>query len=116
MMGDNFKLGTNAPIRESWNLEGSEGITLIGPAGEVELQQGLIVAKRHIHMSVADAEHFGVEDGQIVKVKTNGIRALIFDEVVIRVDDRFALDMHIDVEEGNAAGLKQGDWGTLILE
>ena len=83
MLGDNFKLGTQAPIRESGDLEGSEAITLIGPAGEVELKQGLIVAKRHIHMSVADAENFGVTNGQIVKVKTNGERSLIFDEVVL---------------------------------
>ena len=116
MLGDNFKLGTQAPIRESRDLEGSEAITLIGPAGEVELKQGLIVAKRHIHMSVADAENFGVTNGQIVKVKTNGERSLIFDEVVIRVSDKFALDMHIDVEEGNAAGLKQGDRGELIKD
>lgn len=116
MLGDNFKLGTQAPIRESGDLEGSEAITLIGPAGEVELKQGLIVAKRHIHMSVADAENFGVTNGQIVKVKTNGERSLIFDEVVIRVSDSYALDMHIDVEEGNAAGLKQGDRGELIKD
>jgi len=114
MLGDNFKLGTQAPIRESGDLEGSEA--LIGPAGEVELKQGLIVAKRHIHMSVADAENFGVTNGQIVKVKTNGERSLIFDEVVIRVSDSYALDMHIDVEEGNAAGLKQGDRGELIVD
>ena len=107
MLGDNFKLGTQAPIRESGDLEGSEAITLIGPAGEVELKQGLIVAKRHIHMSVADAENFGVTNGQI---------SLIFDEVVIRVSDSYALDMHIDVEEGNAAGLKQGDRGELIKD
>ena len=69
MLGDNFKLGTQAPIRESGDLEGSEAITLIGPAGEVELKQGLIVAKRHIHMSIDDAENFGVSNGQIVKVK-----------------------------------------------
>ena len=67
-------------------------------------------------MSVADAENFGVTNGQIVKVKTNGERSLIFDEVVIRVSDKFALDMHIDVEEGNAAGLKQGDRGELIVD
>lgn len=116
MIGDNFKLGTKAPIRESGDLEGSEGITLIGPAGEVVLQQGLIVAKRHIHMSVADAQNFGVTNGQIVKVKTNGERGLIFDEVVIRVSDAYALDMHIDLEEGNAAGLQQGDRGTLLID
>ena len=103
MLGDTFKLGTPTPIRESGDLEGSAPVTIIGPAGQVELTQGMIVAKRHIHMTVADAE-------------TNGERSLIFDEVVIRVSDSYALDMHIDVEEGNAAGLKQGDRGELIKE
>ena len=116
MLGDTFKLGTPTPIRESGDLEGSAPVTIIGPAGQVELTQGMIVAKRHIHMTVADAENFGVTNGQIVKVKTNGERSLIFDQVVIRVSDSYALDMHIDVEEGNAAGLKQGDRGELIKE
>lgn len=116
MLGDTFKLGTPTPIRESGDLDGSAPVTIIGPAGQVELSQGMIVAKRHIHMTVADAENFGVTNGQIVKVKTNGERSLIFDEVVIRVSDSYALDMHIDVEEGNAAGLKQGDWGELIKD
>ena len=106
MLGDTFKLGTPTPIRESGDLEGSAPVTIIGPAGQVEL----------IHMTVADAENFGVTNGQIVKVKTNGERSLIFDEVVIRVSDSYALDMHIDVEEGNAAGLKQGDRGELIKD
>ena len=116
MLGDTFKLGTPTPIRESGDLDGSAPVTIIGPAGQVELVQGMIVAKRHIHMTVADAENFGVTNGQIVKVKTNGERSLIFDEVVIRVSDSYALDMHIDVEEGNAAGLKQGDRGELIKD
>lgn len=89
---------------------------MIGPAEEVDLKQGRIVAKRHIHISIDDAENFGVSNGQIVKVKTNGERSLIFDEVVIRVSNSYALDMHIDVEEGNATGLKQGDWGELIKD
>lgn len=89
---------------------------MIGPAEEVDLKQGRIVAKRHIHISIDDAENFGVINGQIVKVKTNGERSLIFDEVVIRVSDSYALDMHINVEEANATGLKQGGWGELIKD
>lgn len=116
MQGDTFKLGTTTPIRESGKLEGSAPISLIGPQGEVYLNQGMIVAKRHIHMTVADAKDFWVEDGQIVKVKTLGERALVFDEVVIRVSDTYALDMHIDVEEWNAAGLAQGDWGEVMID
>lgn len=115
MLGDTFKLGIPTPIRESGNLEGSAPVKLIGPVGELDLEQWMIVAKRHIHMTVADAKNFWVTDGQIVQVKTNGERELIFDEVVIRVNDSYALDMHIDVEEGNAAWLKQGDRWELII-
>ena len=103
-------IGVKGVIRESGDIKGTPGI-LIGVGDKyLQLDEGVIVAKRHIHMSVADAENFGVSNGQIVKVKTNGERSLIFDEVVIRVSDSYALDMHIDVEEGNAAGLQQGDW------
>ena len=114
LASDNFKLGTAAPLRESGDLEGSAGIEIIGPAGNVQLSQGLIVAQRHIHMTVADAENFGVQNGNIVKVQTMGDRAVVFENVVIRVSDSFALDMHIDVDEGNAAGLSQGAWGEVI--
>lgn len=116
LASDNFKLGTNAPLRLSGDLEGSEAIEVIGPNGTLHLNQGLIVAKRHIHMTVADAELFGVTDGQIVKVKTPGERGLVFDNVVIRVDDSFLLDMHIDIDEANAAGLGAGAWGEVIIE
>jgi len=116
LASDNFKLGTNAPLRLSGDLEGSEPIEVIGPNGTLHLNQGLIVAKRHIHMTVADAELFGVTDGQIVKVKTPGERGLVFDNVVIRVDDSFLLDMHIDIDEANAAGLGAGAWGEVIIE
>ena len=116
MDGDTVKLWTPAPIRESGDLKWSAPITVIWPNGTLELQEGMIVAKRHIHMTVADAQNFWVENGQIVKVKTNGERGLVFDNVVIRVSDNFALDMHIDIEEANAAALKQGDWWELILD
>ena len=116
LASDNFKLGTNAPLRLSGDLEGSEAIEVIGPNGTLHLNQGLIVAKRHIHMTVADAELFGVTNGEIVKVKTPWERGLVFDNVVIRVDDSFLLDMHIDIDEANAAGLGAGAWGEVIIE
>ena len=116
LASDNFKLGTNAPLRLSGDLEGSEAIEVIGPNGTLHLNQGLIVAKRHIHMTVADAELFGVTNGEIVKVQTPWERGLVFDNVVIRVDDSFLLDMHIDIDEANAAGLGAGAWGEVIIE
>lgn len=102
---DARSLGLKALIRESGDLEGTEGCTLKGPKGEVKLEKGVIAAKRHIHMTPEDAKNFGVENGQIVKVavKSNG-RSLIFDDVVIRVKDTYALAMHIDTDESNAAG------------
>lgn len=103
-----------APIRESGDLEGSAAITLIGPAGTLELQQGLIVAQRHIHMSVADAKDFNLQNGQIVKVRTPGERAVVFENVVVRAGDNYALDMHIDMDEANATGLGAGARGEII--
>ena len=108
-------LGVPAVIRESGDLAGTPGIKLVGPAGELELAEGCIVAKRHIHMTPADAAEFGVENGQIVKleVNTNG-RSLIFGDVVVRVRDDFALAMHIDTDESNAAGCAGTVYGRII--
>ena len=108
-------LGVNAPIRESGDTAGSAGCKLVGPAGEVEIPEGVIIAKRHIHMTPADAEEFGVENGQIVQleVKTPG-RALIFGDVVVRVREDFALAAHIDTDESNAANAGGKVFGTLI--
>lgn len=114
LMSDNYKLGTKAPVRESGDLEGSEAIEIIWPQGRVSLKQGLIVAQRHIHMSVADAKHFGVKNGDMVKVATPGERAVIFEHVIIRVSDKYALDMHLDMDEANAAGLGAGAWGEIL--
>jgi putative phosphotransacetylase len=111
---DSFKLGVQAPIRLSGDIKGTPGITIHGPKGTITVDQGVIIAKRHIHMTPSDAETFGVKDKQIVKVKTSGERALIFDEVVVRVNENFALDMHIDTDEANAAGLKTGDQVELV--
>ena len=96
-------LGIQAPVRESGDTAGTPGIKIVGPCGEVELQEGVIVAKRHIHMTPKDAEEFGVKNGEIVKVATGGEgRKVIFDDVVIRVREDFALAMHIDTDESNA--------------
>ena len=101
---DARSIGVTAPIRESGDIKGTGGCKLIGPAGEVEISEGVIAAKRHIHMTVADAEKYGITDKQIVSVKipTEG-RALIFGDVVARVSDSYALAMHIDTDEANAA-------------
>ena len=108
-------LGVTALVRESGDLEGTCGITLVGPKGEIELSEGVIAAKRHIHMTPADAEEFGVENGQIVGVEVNTEgRSLIFNDVVVRVSDSYALAMHVDTDEGNAAGISGSVHGKLI--
>ena len=111
---DAFHLGINPPIRPSGNIEETPGITIIGPVGEITVEQGVIIAERHIHMTPENAQTFGVEDGQYVSVKVNGERELIFHQVLIRVKDTYALDMHIDTDEANAAGLNTGDKGELL--
>ena len=98
-------LGISAPIRESGKLAGSAACTLVGPVGKVELAEGVIIAKRHIHFTPEDAEKFGVADTEIVMVKTEGDRALIFDEVVVRVSPKYATYMHVDYDEINAGAL-----------
>ncbi|AEH51281.1 phosphate propanoyltransferase [Pseudothermotoga thermarum] len=107
---DAFKLGINAPVRESGDIEGTPGIVIIGLKGVVVVEKGVIIAKRHIHMHPKDAEHYGVKDKQIVKVLAEKPeRRIIFDDVVVRVSDKFALDFHIDTDEANAAMLNNGD-------
>ena len=115
-LADGFALGVKAPIKESGDIAGTPGVKLVGPAGEVELAEGVIVASRHIHMSLEDAERFGVTDKQIVKVRTFGPRAVVFENVLVRANANFALEMHVDVEEGNAAGVRNGDEVELIAE
>ncbi len=115
-LADGFTLGVKAPIRESGDITDTPGLKLVGPAGEVELTKGVIVASRHIHMSLDDAARFGVADKQIVKVRTFGPRAVVFENVLVRASNKFALEMHVDVEEGNAAGVRNGDQVELIVE
>ncbi len=105
---DALKLGVKAPIRESGNIAGSAPIALVGPKGAVYLKEGCIVAKRHIHMSPADAEAAGVKDGDIVSVKADNERGTVFNHVQIRVDKSFTLEMHLDTDEANAAKISTG--------
>ena len=107
--------GVTAPIRESGDVAGSGACKLVGPCGEVELKEGVIVAKRHIHATPEDAEALGVKDKDVVSVKidTEG-RSLIFGDVVVRVSPKFALAMHIDTDESNAAGCGREVYGEIV--
>ena len=108
-------LGVNAPVRESGDVAGSAGCKLVGPAGEVEIAEGVIVAKRHIHITPEDAAKFGVEDKQVVSVKIDSAdRTTIFGDVVCRVSPKFAAAMHIDTDEANAACAFGEVYGEII--
>ncbi len=112
---DARSIGVKAPIRESGDIAGSGACKLIGPAGEVELTEGVIAAKRHIHMTTADAEKYGIKDSQIVSVKIpTADRALIFGDVVARVSDSYALAMHLDTDEANAAAIPGSCIGEIL--
>lgn len=115
-VSDCFKLGVRAPIRSSGDLAGSAGVTLVGPKGSVTLKEGVIIAERHIHMDPRSAATFGVKDGDRVNVRTTGSRALTFSEVLVRVSDKYKLEMHVDIEEANAAFLKNGDMVEILDE
>ena len=109
-------LGVDAPVRESGDIAGSGACKIVGPCGEVEISEGVIAAKRHIHFTPADAEAFGVEDKQIVSVKINSAdRSTIFGDVVVRVSPKFAAAMHIDTDESNAACAFGKCYGEIIL-
>jgi putative phosphotransacetylase len=115
-MTDCVKLKAKSVIRESGDLSGSEAVTLVGPNGSVDLPEGLIVAKRHIHMTPEDAEKFGVKDKQIVAVSVESEgRKLIFEDTIVRVNPTYALAMHIDTDEGNAAMVpRDGGKGKIV--
>ena len=102
------------PVRESGDVAGSVACKIVGPCGEVELSEGVIVAKRHIHMTPADAAELGVSDKEIVEVRLNTARPLTFGDVVVRVSDKFALAMHIDTDEANAAGAAGNVMGEIV--
>ncbi len=111
---EEFKLGIDAPIRESGDLKGSPGITIEGPKGRGTIPEGVICAMRHIHMSPEDAIMYGVKDRDIVMVKINGERELIFGDVLIRVAEGVKTEMHIDTDEANTAELPPVAEGYLV--
>ena len=113
---DCLQLGVKAPIRESGDIKGTPGIVLVNGDKSVSLDKGLIVAKRHVHMTPEDAEKLGVKNHDIVKVKVEGARPLVFDDVVIRVSPKFATYMHIDYDEANACGFSKGIRGRIIKD
>jgi acetate kinase len=110
-MTEQFKLGIHPPIRESGDLGGTPGITLEGPAGTVDLPQGVICAMRHIHMPPGEALRLGLRDRYVVRVRIEGDRELVFGDVIVRVNPDYALAMHIDTDEANAGNLKTGAIG-----
>lgn len=109
------QLGINPPLRVSGNLKGSERITIIGPEGELEITEGVIIAKRHLHIDSANAEQLNIKNGDLVSVKVGGERSLTFHEIVARVKDSYKLRLHIDTDEANAADLKGGETGEIII-
>lgn len=114
---DARKLGVTAPVRESGDIDGTPGCKLVGPKGEVEIAQGVIAAKRHIHFDPKTAEEYGLQDKQVVSVKVGAGtgRETVFGDVVIRVSPKFAPAMHIDTDESNAAGLAGTCDGEIIV-
>ncbi len=113
-MTEQFKLGIHPPIRESGDIQGTPGCVLEGPAGTVTIDRGVICARRHVHMTPADALRYGVRDKSAVRVRITGDRELVFGDVLVRVDPNFALAMHIDTDEGNAADVRTGAQGYIV--
>ena len=105
---DSFVLKCKPPVRESGDIKGSAPITIIGPKGVVTLKEGCIIANRHIHMSIEEGEQFGLKDGEYVDVEANGERSTMFYDVQVRVNKAFKLEMHIDTDDANAAGIGNG--------
>lgn len=108
-------LGLEVPVRLSGDVAGTPGATLLGSNGQVKLSQGVIVAKRHIHLTPEDARHFGVRDKQEVRLRTLTDRPVVFDQVAIRVSPEFASFVHLDFDEANACGFRKGDLGRIEL-
>ena len=112
---DGRQLGIDPPVRPSGDVKGSPGVRLEGPKGGVELQQGVIAAQRHIHMTPEDAAHMGVKDKQVVRLQAFTQRPVIFEDVVVRVNKDYATFVHLDYDEANACGFRPGDLGRILL-
>lgn len=111
---DARQLGLQPPVRPSGKTEESPGAILVGPAGTVELSQGVLVAQRHIHMTPEDASRFGVRDKQVVKLQTYTARPVVFHDTVVRVSKDYATYVHLDYDEANACGFQPGDLGRIL--
>ena len=113
-LSDARALGLQVPVRLSGDVADSPGVTLVGPAGRVVLDHGVIAAQRHIHLTPADADRFGVQDRQVVKLQTLTSRPLVFGDVAVRVSGDFASRVHLDYDEANACGFRAGDLGRIL--
>jgi putative phosphotransacetylase len=111
---DSFTLGANPPVRDSGALSGSASIIIEGPAGKVEIKEGLVIAQRHLHLHTDEAKELGLNDKDWISLKFEGERGLTFDRVLVRAHPNFAKDFHLDTDEANAAGLSNGMLGTII--
>jgi putative phosphotransacetylase len=113
---DAVVLGVQPPVRESGDLGGSASLRLIGPRGSVEVREGLILARRHLHCTSADAAAIGLSNGEVVRVRVGrgGGRESIFEQTVVRVSEKFSLELHLDTDEANAAGVKTGDLAYIV--
>ena len=109
---DAIAIGLKPPVRESGDVKGSAGAVLIGPAGKVEIKEGVIIAQRHVHFSPDEAKKWGMTSGELVRVRcgTGGGRSTVFEDCVVRVSDKYSLEFHVDTDEANSAGLKTGDF------
>lgn len=108
------RLGLTGDVRNSGDIIGSEGIMIVGPYGQVELLEGVIIADRHIHMTPSDALRYGVHAGQLVSVKVPGVKGGLMNHVTIRISDKYALDFHIDTDDANAFLIENGQWLEII--
>lgn len=108
---DAMAIGVNPPVRESGDVKGSVGAVLIGPAGQVEIKEGVIIAQRHLHFSPEEARMLGIASGEVVRVRagTGAGRAVVFEDVIVRVGPKYSLEFHVDTDEANASGLRTGD-------
>ena len=111
---DARKMGLKAPIRNSGDIAGSAGAKLIGPAGELELKEGIIIAARHVHLCPATAERLGLKDGDIVDIETEGERSLTLHNVLVRAGIKHADEIHIDTDEANACNLESGEMLNIV--
>ena len=111
---DGRTLGIQPPVRLSGDVKDSPGCTLVGPKGTVKIEQGVICAQRHIHLTPLDGQHFGVRDKQVVKLQTFTSRPAVFEDVVVRINPAFSAAVHLDYDEANACGFRKGDWGRIL--